>query len=321
MAVREGKWRCPSCDAVNKGRDMKCASCGNVRGEDVKFFLEEDAAEVTDQSMLNQAKAGADWHCDFCGTDNRADADVCKQCGAPAAGMKRRQQTMTGSAAEANTAQVKPAPKKNPLTLIISIAAVAIVAVTLLFLFRGKEDSIRLEGGEWTRSIAIETQEWVKHEAWYDQVPREGEILRTWDAQRSTEMIQVGTERVKTGTKDMGNGYFEDVYEDRPVYEERPIMDTKAEYRILEWQISRSVENSGDLSKPVEWPEINLSEGEREGKRSENALLYFRSTDPDKQDQIYQYNQITPAEMNQFQKGVNYQAVVSGDKVRRFLED
>jgi rubrerythrin len=39
MAVREGKWRCPHCSAVNRGADLACGGCGATRDQHVTFFL------------------------------------------------------------------------------------------------------------------------------------------------------------------------------------------------------------------------------------------------------------------------------------------
>jgi hypothetical protein len=47
MAIREGKWKCPHCASVNRGRETSCPSCGNVRDASVKFFLEGDEPPVT----------------------------------------------------------------------------------------------------------------------------------------------------------------------------------------------------------------------------------------------------------------------------------
>lgn len=321
MAVREGKWRCPSCDSVNLGREMKCNACGTVRGEDVEFFLEEDAAEVSDQNLKDMAAAGADWHCDFCGTDNRAGTGTCKQCGAPAEGMKRRQERMQGSASTpVETPQAPASPKRSPLKFILAGIAAAVVIVLILFLVSGKKDSLQLESGSWTRIIEVEREEWVKHQAWDDQVPRGAVVLHTWEEQRSTEKVQVGTETVKTGTKDMGNGFFEDVYEERPVYENRPVYDEKVEYEIEEWVVYREVKAQGRLTDAPTWPDPSLKSGDREGPRKESAELIFSSTDPEKEGALYSYS-LLPGEISQFQKGRDYQAVVSGDRVRRFIEE
>ncbi|MDA3850684.1 MAG: hypothetical protein PF447_05380 [Spirochaetaceae bacterium] len=324
MAVKEGKWRCPSCDAVNLGREMKCSSCGMTRGEDVKFFVEVDAQTVEDQNLLNRAQGGADWHCDFCGTDNRADETVCSQCAAPATGMQRRkQQTMDANGQAVSSAPPPPpatAAKKNPLGIILIILGV-VVALGLVFLLtRGKEDVLRLDGGEWSRTIGVEEQQWVRHEAWRDEVPSRGRVLRTWEEQRSTERIQVGTEQVKTGTKDLGNGFFEDVYEERPIYEEQPVYDLRTEYEIQEWIQIRELRASGDLNDPPQWPDAALRSLEREGNRSESAVLYFLSTDPEKQGELFSFD-LLPEEMSNFKLNTDYKAMVSGNRIRKFVED
>lgn len=327
MAVREGKWRCPACDQVNLGRDMKCSACGTVRGEDVEFFLDEDAQAVEDQAQLDQANAGADWHCDFCGTDNRAGQEKCRQCGAPAEGMRRRQQStqnspgQPGAISEAGTAP-SPAPRKKSKIFPIMMAMLAIIAgVITVFFLRGEEDNLVLHSAEWSRTIEVEQQEWVNKEAWYDQLPSDADILRTWEEQRSTERIQVGTETVKTGTRDMGNGYFEDVYEEQPVYEERAVYDTRVEYRVREWKAYREVTAQGTLEDRPIWPEPNLGRNDREGQRHETAVLYFESTDSENDGQLYSYDRLTPDEISSFHQNQEYQAVVAGDRVRRFLEE
>lgn len=83
MAMYEGKWRCAFCDVVNRGRDMNCGGCGARRGADVQFFLDEDAAPVSDERLLREANDGPDWLCETCGGSNRCGTRNCQTCGAP----------------------------------------------------------------------------------------------------------------------------------------------------------------------------------------------------------------------------------------------
>ena len=46
----EGLWDCPNCDTTNKGSMMKCQACGGTRDEDVKFYMPDDAEEITDEA-------------------------------------------------------------------------------------------------------------------------------------------------------------------------------------------------------------------------------------------------------------------------------
>ena len=64
MAIREGKWKCTYCGATNRGRDLECTACGAAREKDVSFFLDDDAAEVTDEAVVAHARGGAEWICE-----------------------------------------------------------------------------------------------------------------------------------------------------------------------------------------------------------------------------------------------------------------
>ena len=65
MAIREGQWRCPYCSTANRGRELACAACGATRDANVEL-LEQEAPEVVEQTLIPQARAGADWLCAFC---------------------------------------------------------------------------------------------------------------------------------------------------------------------------------------------------------------------------------------------------------------
>ncbi|MBI5368122.1 MAG: hypothetical protein HZA54_13865 [Planctomycetes bacterium] len=45
-----------------------------------------------------------------------------------------------------------------------------------------------------------------------------------------TERVKTGTRRVKTGTRNLGNGYFQDVYKNEPVYGNKTVYSTKPRY-------------------------------------------------------------------------------------------
>lgn len=325
MAVREGKWKCEYCGAVNLGRDMSCQSCGAVRGPDVKFFLDENAGEVTDENLAGIARGGADWHCDYCGTDNRASSATCKQCGAPKEGMKSRQEKVmaSGGSTSAPRKTAPPPVKKesNVLPIVLGAVAVVVLAIGAFFIFGGKEALLVLERGEWSREIAIEEQQWIEYTEWDEQVPSSATIIERWEEQRGTEQVQVGTERVKTGTRDKGNGFFEDIYEDRPIYEERPVYDIKVRYKVQEWVVYRKVLAEGTLADPAAWPDPKLSSTDREGTRKEEAVLYFYSTDPEMEGKTFTWDKLTPSDLSLFKEGGKYKAEVFGSKVRRFLED
>ena len=88
MARKESKgfvqleWVCPNCSVRNPGSIKTCESCGAPQPENVKFERAVDEKIVTDEKLVQAAKAGADIHCGFCGTRNPGNAVTCSQCGA-----------------------------------------------------------------------------------------------------------------------------------------------------------------------------------------------------------------------------------------------
>lgn len=83
MAIREGRWDCPSCGSkAVLGRHVDCPGCGKPRPAGTRFYLTADAPVVTDAAQLAEAKAGADWICGHCGASTRATQTDCGGCGA-----------------------------------------------------------------------------------------------------------------------------------------------------------------------------------------------------------------------------------------------
>jgi hypothetical protein len=84
MAIREGRWDCPSCGSKAVfGRHVDCPGCGKPRPAGIRFYLTDDAPVITDAAQLAEAKAGADWICEHCGASTRATETDCGGCGAP----------------------------------------------------------------------------------------------------------------------------------------------------------------------------------------------------------------------------------------------
>lgn len=81
--IIENTWVCGHCGHKNRGRDMKCANCGNPKDKDEKYVMGDSRRdEVTDSKLIQQAKAGVNWTCEYCKYDNRKLFDKCESCGA-----------------------------------------------------------------------------------------------------------------------------------------------------------------------------------------------------------------------------------------------
>lgn len=310
MAIREGAWDCPVCGRKgNRGPDKFCGGCGSPRGPEVKFYLPEDAPEVTEAEALKRAQAGPDWVCPYCGADNPSTNEFCSGCGAPRDGAKTRE--VVEHRLDAPPPMVAPlasAPqagsrwKKG-----LGIGCLGLVALVALFVLLGrpKSTTLTVTGHHWLRTIAVEELRPVTEQAWEGEVPSGARVL---DSRREVhhvdhiqigsetrtrtvnERVQTGTERVKVGTKDLGNGYFEDIYEDRPKYETRsrqetyqepvyrdqPVYRNRIRYEIQKWMPDREARAEGQDRSPA-WPDPRLGSQEREGKREELYEVLFRT--------------------------------------------
>jgi hypothetical protein len=355
MAIREGAWDCPHCGRKkNRGPDKFCGGCGAPRGEDVRFYLPDDAQEVTDAAELARAQAGPDWICPYCEGDNPAGNAFCSGCGAPRDGAASR------PVVEHRDAAPVPPPLPPPQPVVATpaggrlkkgcgIGCLGLLLLTVLFWFLGRprEATLKVEGFSWERSVQVEALRTVPEEAWEGEVPAGARVLstsrqvhhtnrvQTGTERRTrtvTEQVQTGTERVKVGSRDLGNGYFEDVYEDRPVYQDRsheetyeepvyredPVYATKVRYEIEKWLPARDEKVAGQDRAPS-WPAgiSRLAGQERPGARKETYEIRFR----DEKGELCVLQTTDEAEWRRFQPGSSYKAEVRpGCKIERILD-
>lgn len=348
MAIREGAWDCPHCGRKrNRGPEKYCGGCGAPRGEDVKFYLPDDAPEVTEADALRRAQAGPDWTCPYCAADNPSDHAFCSSCGAARDGSQARQvvehrtgtpPSGTPSPPERGRGQGKGGAgsilKKGCL---IGCAGLAAIVALLWFLGRSEETTLTVSGHRWQRSIGVEELRTVTEEGWEGELPagartlssrreihhrnrvRIGSETRTRTVK---ERVQTGTERVKVGERDLGNGYFEDIYEDRPVYENRereetyeepiyredPVHRTRYRYEVDKWTPSRDVK-AGAQDRDPRWPDPGLRSKEREGQREETYEVLFE--DRDGATRVFRARDAI--EWQRFEPGTAYRAKVRRD--------
>jgi len=266
VTIREGKWKCPGCGEVNRGARSQCDHCGATRDASVKFFLDEDAPEVSEQEEVKKATAGADWLCEFCGNASPSAATACSGCGAPRSSKEKKhgevipvvhgtREPSTGYPVEGlaggpprAAAPVSLAPVAGCAVAPMVIGAVALLLLLLccvssLFVFRTQSETATVASVAWERTVAVEDFLPTEETAW-DGAPAGARNVTHRQEQRSTRQVQVGThtdyrdEQVQTGTKkivtghkDLGNGFFEDVTKDVPIYETRKVPHEVATYR------------------------------------------------------------------------------------------
>jgi hypothetical protein len=308
MAIREGRWDCPSCGSTGiPGRHLSCSGCGVRRPEGVRFYLPADEPEVTDAARLAEAAAGADWVCEHCDASARAGMTHCPGCGAER-GTSPVQQTHEygmddipragGTQAPRALAAMAPPPKRRRGWK--APAAVVALVGGLVWWNGPVEVQATVAAKDWARAVEVQEYRTVKEEDW--TVPQGGRQTRSYRAIREyrqvldhyetktrqvSERVQTGTRTYTCGSRDNGNGYFEDVtctepeYETRshsetyqdPVYRQEPVYDTKFAYEIERWLPDDTAWARGDAAKEPVWPAVHIGEKEREGARVERYVL------------------------------------------------
>lgn len=286
MAIREGRWDCESCGHKGiLGRELACPKCGYRRPDGVKFYLPQDAQEVTDEALRQRAEAGADWVCEWCGASSVATAQACSQCGAergtsPSQQVKEytlEEVPQTGDATlpkrqpppAFHAPEPPPAKKFSPLIIIAIVGVLLICGIGGFLLFRTTETTATITDIAWERAIDIERFTTVTEEG--KSVPSGGRVIRERDVEVE-ETVQTGTETYVCGQVDLGNGMFEDKECERPVYDTRYRTETIYVYEIDRWVHDRTERASGNDRKPY-WPRSNLDGDERESDKSEEYIL------------------------------------------------
>jgi len=312
MATREGKWRCPYCSVANRGAAMACSGCGATRDKDVAFFLDDDAGEVTDEGLLARARAGADWLCNFCGDSNSPDRDHCRNCGAekgtaPSRPVREIPLESPLPPPRASVTATSPSSRRfHPVVVGVLLALVALVVLAAYFGLRRTEETLTVTGFEWERHVAVEAWRTVREQAWEGGVPAAARVVSRRQEVHHTERDQVGTRRVKSGHRDLGNGFFEDVYRDEPIYRERPVYRTRVTYDVRRWMPDRTVRASGQ-DHAAHWPDPALRSGERESSRGEKLVVVLNGN------RTYRM-ELPEARWSALQPGESLSAVIRGGK-------
>ncbi len=269
MAVKVGRWDCAVCGHKgNLGPSKRCEKCGAPRPENVKFYLTTDAEIVTDTTELKHAKAGADWVCAYCGATNKITDNVCHSCGA---NKKIQGQLNQLEQKEIFFEQKNKKSKKKERKFLFSkkvwksiLLISGIVFLFLLIAIIPKNIDVTVTQKIWKRTIKTEIYKKVQKSDWV--LPDSAELISQEKAihhydyvfdhietRTRTEKVKVGEEKYVCGQKDLGNGYFEDIYCTRDVYEYRdveyedsvfnkiPVYATKYTFWVWEWTENKPV--------------------------------------------------------------------------------
>ena len=346
--IREGRWDCQYCGTVGVlGRHKSCPVCAASRPEGTKFYLPSDAEVVTDISQIGYAKMGPDWVCEFCATSNAANLGQCRSCGAgrgtaPTQAVKEYQLGEAPRSGDMDLDQPRPskpapkAPQSNLGAIIGGIILFLLLCCCGLFAFNSlftRDKTVTVESYQWMRTVEVEAYRTVTEEDW--NVPSGGRILsqreeiRDYDqvlvgyetkSRQVAEQVQTGSNTYVCGSRDLGNGFFEDVmctdpvyetryrteyYED-PVYQAVPIYDTLYRYEVEKWVVDRTERSEAKHNEPF-WPTLNLASNEREGARTEWYEIVFVDEDGRRYPLELPYS-----EWAGFERGREYTITLSG---------
>ncbi|HXF62090.1 MAG TPA: zinc ribbon domain-containing protein [Caldilineaceae bacterium] len=305
----ELEWKCPTCGTRNPGSRRVCQNCGSPQPDDVQFEAPAQGEIRTDQETVQQATAGPDIHCPYCGARNPAGAKVCKQCGGDLSGAAARQagQIVQGFGAKrpdvqcpacgtmnpagrtvcnncgaplpAPTPVAPPNAAKQPasrgcLWIGAGLAVLALITVAFLIFSGGRTTATTGEvvDARWTRTIDVQGLVPVRYTGWLDQIPGDAVLGACTEEVREVVEEPAPGAREVCGTPyavDQGSGFAEVVVD--CVYE---IVEQRCEYTVNEWRVVDQIVEEGSGFSP-QWPALRLSGRQREGDRGERYQCIF----------------------------------------------
>ncbi len=310
MTFRMGYWDCPSCkQKKNLGPNATCGQCGLPRGPNIPFYTDDAAPTIEDPALVARARAGADWKCKFCGSDNMAGVLDCHNCGAGPDGTVKRQEKFI-AVATSNPPQKRATWK---LVLGIVLAVLASLGLLIYFLFvRTKALDVTVESVAWVKTVEVEELVTDRRESWKDDVPGGATRIRSESKSRS-KTVQDGTKKVKVGKKDLGNGMFEDVYKDEPNMVTKQVDDTWVTYEVEEWRKKDVVKSESiDGSEPKDpQPSGAMGARRRIGERTNKAVFQLKGSDGKRYSYDVDVGSMGAAAITKYEVGKKYTAQVT----------
>lgn len=308
----EKYWDCKYCDSKRIGGSYrKCPNCGKIRDEDTIFYGRHKYVPEQEAVTINR---NPDWLCSYCESLNSDDDKVCRSCGSARTAenldyfQNRRKQEEKQREKErevqgeqevteyfkdivANARQKYHVNFKYFLAVVFSIFAL----IGLGILFMPKDKEITIAEISWERLIEIERFQTVNESDWnlpvgarlhytQEEISHYEQVIDHYET-RTREVAKQrisGYEEYVVGTRDLGNGYEEEIIDSRPVYEtyydtetyqepiyrNEPVYRTRYYYEIDKWLYERT-ERANNHDKSPHWPELNLSSDERSGSKYE----------------------------------------------------
>jgi ribosomal protein L40E len=312
------EWTCPKCGVRNPGPQKTCGGCGAPQPENVQFEQAEHQELIKDQAEIENAKAGPDIHCPFCGTRNPAGIKVCTQCGGDLSQGKQREVgrvvgafstgpvkqitcprcsatnpetalqcarcgaplAKTPVTAPAAVPQVPAKGKPSPwmMGLGIAVAVVCVCAVIGFMVF-----AMRTEG----KNGVVQSVQWesrIAVEALQPVAHEDWKDEIPVDAEVGTctqKLHHVQDDPAPNSNKVCGTPYSVD--KGSGVAEvvqdcQYEVYQDYCEYTVMDWQQVDEFTSTGNDFSPA-WPEVKLTGEQREGQRDQIYMIVFETSD------------------------------------------
>lgn len=323
------EWVCPNCDGRNPGPVKTCENCGAPQPENVQFQRAVDEKLITDEKVVQTAKAGADIHCGFCGTRNPGTALTCSQCGADLKEGKARQagQVMQAAPTAPRVITCSNCGSENPGTAKKCVNCGAPIKITQppaaipaqpqagampvpqqkpkkfnWMIAAGFGAFLLLCCGAILFLFVLPSRSvegTVASVYWKTSVPVQEVRAVDYSNERGSPPSDAYNVSCRTESQeicedktiDRGNGYAEVVTECRTETEQY------CSYTVDEWKTIQTYELDGDDLYPV-YAEPSVFSGQRVGDSTESFLVTFSTSDGQ-----MGYSPGSAAEFQQFQPG------------------
>ncbi|GAB4447390.1 MAG: hypothetical protein Kow0031_29970 [Anaerolineae bacterium] len=251
---------CYYCGSRNPGNAESCSQCG----ANLKEGTRRDSGDVLG---AHRDKAAPPVTCPACGSENEASAPKCATCGAALVQQPPPPPPPPPPSAKKSSSAAKGGIFGGAGLLAILLGLCVVCAVGY-FMLAGQTEELLATAKEarWERTIQVEGLVPVSHEAWHDEIPRDGDVVSCSSRVRRTQDNPAANAKEVCGTPytvDSGSGFGEVVQDCK--YE---ISEDFCEYTLPEWQVVDEVTRTGSNSQP-QWPALNLPHNQREGEREE----------------------------------------------------
>lgn len=270
-------WTCPYCDSLNSSDIDTCVSCGASKNESTENYFTKANKEVKVESSKEE--------------EHFEEEEISEET------YNEAIDTLIFNELSERKSRTSGAWK-----IVLAIIAIIAFIVGGIFLFTPKEKNVTVTSFEWERFIDIEEYKTVEESGTYlpddarlhyytDEVVDTTKVIIDYETEVNEveHSIKVGTEERFVGYEDLGNGYFEEIYEEYdiydtyieteieevPIYVEEPVYATVYHYEVDKWSHNRTVKTAGKDKSPY-WGETSLNDKERESGKRESYYIIVK---------------------------------------------